>query len=31
MMLRWLYWIIAILTALIWAAVLTFTTDGGVG
>jgi len=30
-MLRWLYWIIAILTALIWAAVLTFTNKGGAG
>lgn len=31
MMLRWIYAIIAILTALIWAAVLTFTKDGGAG
>jgi len=30
-MLRWLYWVIAILTALIWAAVLTFTNNDGVG
>jgi hypothetical protein len=30
-MLRWLYWIIAILTALIWAAVLTFTNRDGAG
>ena len=28
---RWVYWVIAILTALIWAAVLTFTKDGGAG
>ncbi len=30
-MLKWLYIIIAIMTALIWAAVLTFTKDGGAG
>ena len=30
-MLKWLYAIIAILIALIWAAVLTFTTNNGVG
>ena len=31
MMLRWIYWVIAALTALVWAAVLTAKNNGGVG
>lgn len=31
MMLRWIYAVIAILTALIWTVVLTATHGGGVG
>lgn len=30
-MLKWIYWIIAILTALMWAAVLTTTHNGEAG